>query len=1035
MRQFTFAMCAIAVLVTAPVSFGQVEKRSLTHEDYDGWKSVGGQALSADGKWLAVTVRPQVGDGELVVRSTTGKTEYRHARGTGARFTEDGRWVVFTISPARADQLAYEKGRLEKSGSGGRGRGGARRGRGPGGSGSGGRGGDGEEDNEKPLSAMGIMNLADGKVEVIDRVKGFGVPEEGPAFVVYHLEKPKPEKKPDEDEGGEGEEKEGGERSRRRGRRGGRGRGRADGEKDKTPDYRKDGTPFVVRDLVKGSDTRIDGVTSYGLTRKKGIVWFACNSKKDDEKVVRGLFAIDLASGQRKTLVEGAANYSGIATDREVTRMVFVSDRRDREAKKPTSDLYAWDLGAEPAKRIVSHVETPGFPKGRSVAAARGGGGGGGRSRRPRRGRRGGGGGSGLTFCREGKVLMFGATRLPKPEMPKLLDEEKVTLDLWHWKDALLQPMQEKQSANPQLRCAWHFDEGKMSVLASRDTDQVSFLTPCGSRVLVQDGSPYAQRVSWDSRYTDVYVVNTVNGERQKIMSELRGRAQGSPDGKTVAAFRNGHWYVIDVASGAERCLTKTLPVNFATEDWDTPQPARAYGIAGWTQDGEHVLLNDRYDLWMVALDGSKVACVTDGWGRANRTTLRYTTLDREERFIPTDRALLLSATDSETMASGYYQDEIGGLGKPRKIVMLDRAFGRLTKAKKADRVVFSLTTFAECGDLWTSGTDLKDRRRLTDVNPQQKDYRWGKSELVRWHNADGVELKGFLVKPDGFDPKKKYPMMVYFYEKTSSRLHRYVSPSPGTSPNAAYYVSNGYLWFQPDIVYRDGYPGESCLKCVVSGVQSLIAKGFVDEESIGAAGHSWGGYQTAYLVTKTNIFKAVESGAPVSNMTSAYGGIRWGSGMSRAFQYERTQSRIGGSLWRYPLRYLENSPIFSADKVETPVLMLHNDQDGAVPWYQGIEYFCALRRLDREVYMFNYVGAGHGLRRRANQRDWTKRMQQYFDHHLKGAPAPKWMTDGVPYRERDREKLEFNPPKHPVHPKPEKKAEAVGTGTGGNQR
>ena len=239
-----------------------------------------------------------------------------------------------------------------------------------------------------------------------------------------------------------------------------------------------------------------------------------------------------------------------------------------------------------------------------------------------------------------------------------------------------------------------------------------------------------------------------------------------------------------------------------------------------------------------------------------------------------------------------------------------------------------------------------------------------------------------------------------------------YVAPQPGTSPNAAYYVSNGYLWFMPDIHYREGYPGDSALKCIVPGVQALVAKGFVKEDGIGAAGHSWGGYQTAYLVTQTDIFKAIESGAPVSNMTSAYGGIRWSSGMSRAFQYEKTQSRIGGSLWEYPMRYVGNSPVFQADKVNTPVLMLHNDQDGAVPWYQGIEYFCALRRLGKEVYLFNYVGEPHGLRKRQNQTDWAMRMQQYFDHHLKGAPAPEWMKHGVPYIEREREKFAFREPK-----------------------
>ncbi|MHC4514700.1 MAG: alpha/beta hydrolase family protein, partial [Planctomycetota bacterium] len=431
-------------------------------------------------------------------------------------------------------------------------------------------------------------------------------------------------------------------------------------------------------------------------------------------------------------------------------------------------------------------------------------------------------------------------------------------------------------------------------------------------------------------------------------------------------------------------------------------------------------------DIWKVQPDGSGASCLTDGYGRTHHIRFRYTRLDPEERHIPADQPLLLAATNLDTMDAGFFTDRLTGAKEPSKRLMAAksvsaaprrgrrrsrptqtpsrRRFGSGSGIVKAnEHMFFTMSTFREPPDLWVSDLDFRNRRRLTSLNPQQQDIRWGDAELVHWRSLDGKPLKGILIKPEGFDPKKKYPMMVYFYERMSRNLHRYISPQPGTSPNAAYYVSNGYLWFMPDIHYREGYPGESALKCIVPGVQALIARGFVKVDGIGAAGHSWGGYQTAYLVTKTDIFKAIESGAPVANMTSAYGGIRWSTGLSRAWQYEKSQSRIGGSLWEYPMRYLDNSPLFQADKVNTPVLMLHNDQDGAVPWYQGIEYFCALRRLGKEVYLFNYVGEPHGLRKRQNQTDWAMRMQQYFDHHLKGAPAPKWMRDGVPYIERER--------------------------------
>ena len=304
----------------------------------------------------------------------------------------------------------------------------------------------------------------------------------------------------------------------------------------------------------------------------------------------------------------------------------------------------------------------------------------------------------------------------------------------------------------------------------------------------------------------------------------------------------------------------------------------------------------------------------------------------------------------------------------------------------------------------WDSDEDFRNMEKISDANPQQAEYLWGSAEIVEWISNDRTPLQGILIKPEGFDPSKKYPMMVYFYERMSDGLHRYNTIRPGSSSVIpSFYVSRGYVFFIPDIPYEIGHPGESAIDAVVPGVLKILDEGYVDPDRIGVQGHSWGGYQIAYMVTRTNLFAAAEAGAPVSNMTSAYGGIRWQTGMSRQFQYERTQSRIGGSLWEETLRYINNSPLFEADKVQTPVLMLHNDEDGAVPWYQGIEYYMALRRLQKPVWTLNYNGEAHGLRRRANQKDWMIRMQQFFDHYLLDAPAPVWMEKGVPAVEKGK--------------------------------
>jgi len=338
------------------------------------------------------------------------------------------------------------------------------------------------------------------------------------------------------------------------------------------------------------------------------------------------------------------------------------------------------------------------------------------------------------------------------------------------------------------------------------------------------------------------------------------------------------------------------------------------------------------------------------------------------------------------------------GPNPPEQLVREPKRFSRPRKAEDADVLMYTRQDIEEFPNLWVTGMDFSDSQQVSDANPQQDEYNWATSEMTTWRSLDGEVLKGLIHKPENFDPSKKYPMMVTFYERNSNNLHQYHPPTPHRSViRQTWYASRGYVVFTPDITYQVGYPGESALKDILPGVLHMIDQGYVDAANIGTQGHSWGGYQIAYLVTKTDIFKAAAGGAPVSNMTSAYGGIRWGSGMSRMFQYEKTQSRLGGSLWEAPLRYIENSPVFWADKVNTPLLMLHNDHDGAVPWEQGIEMFVALRRLGRPAWLVNYNGEPHWPTTYANKVDWNIRMQQFFDHYLMDAPAPVWLEQGVP--------------------------------------
>ena len=955
------------------------DKEPLTHADYDQWNSLRQTTISHDGRWVACVLDPQFGDGTLIVKEVEGDREWIHERGTRPAFTADGLRVVFRVEPSKTEKRERSLAKLRRE---------AEEKKRP-------KGEDRpkKEKEEDPKPALAVLDLETGEVELIERVMRFSVPRDQ-SILVYHLEKPE-EKKPEEEkddersESGERGEKPGAEKKKVK--QEGKGEEKEKEKKDPLEEKRQDGTTLVVRDLATGEETKYEGVASYNVSRKGRWLILSVSTKKLDPGIAHGFFVVDFEDRQKTTLLDGAAHHTNPTWTREETALVFASDLRDLEAEEPEIDLYLWQPGDEEARRIVSCVDED-FPEARRIKE------------------------NGLSFSRDGSVLVLALGSEREEDPPPILPEERISLDIWHWQDGMIQTMQAKQASrlrDPSFTAVWHRSDERLVVLGDEEIPSVRLITDDGALAFATTNGPYEAEVTWDGFFSDVYLVNTIDGKRTRFVERQRGGAQPSPTGAWVAYFGDDcTWHLVNTETLEDRSITADLEVSFNIEDDDHPAPARAYGLAGWTPGDKHVLLYDRYDIWKIEAETGNAVCLTDSLGRSNHMVFRLSRIDPEavgddderDRFVPSD--LLLSARDEDTMASGFWMESLEGVRKARRLTMQDKACGRVSKARDAKRFFFTLSTFEEFPDLWTSGPGFSDMRKLTHANPQQADHLWGRAELVEWFSGDGVLLKGKLVKPEGFDPSKKYPMLVYFYERRSQSLHSYVAPAPGTSPNASYYVSNGYLWFEPDIVYSEGYPGDSCFKCVVSGVQSLLAKGFVDETAIGIAGHSWGGYQTAYLVTRTSLFAAAESGAPVSNMFSAYGGIRWGSGMSRQFQYEMSQSRIGGTPWTHPMRYWENSPLFFADKVRTPVLILHNDNDGAVPWYQGIEYFMALRRLGKEAYLFNYNAEGHGLRKRANRKDWTWRMQAFFDHHLKKKKAPEWMREGVPYVERELEKL-----------------------------
>ncbi len=495
-----------------------------------------------------------------------------------------------------------------------------------------------------------------------------------------------------------------------------------------------------------------------------------------------------------------------------------------------------------------------------------------------------------------------------------------------------------------------------------------------GRYALGTDEREYRPIQDYGERILDTYVVDVDTGQRTLVLKKHEGQTRQSPGGQYLLTFDGKDWNAISIATGKSVNLTAKLPVAFWNEEEDTPGTHAPYGIGEWTKDDKYVLLYDHYDIWQVAPDGSSATNLTHGLGRAQHLQLRAIAFhsDPEDRTIDPTKPLLLHAEDTINRDAGFFTTRIDAKAAPTKLLLTADDYNNPIKARDADVYALTAQSFTKFPNLLITDASFKTLQKISDANPQQSSLLWGTDEMVSFQSTDGIPLQGILYKPENFDPHKKYPMIVYLYEKLSQNLNHFVDPRPMDSINISYYVSNGYLVFTPDIVYTTGYPGQSALKCVLGGVNAVTARGFVDEKNIGIQGHSWGGYQIAYMVTQTTRFKAAEDGAPVVNMISAYDGIRWGSGRPRQFQYEKTQSRIGGSPWEYPLRFIDNSPIFQVDRIQTPLLILHNDADDAVPWYQGIEFFLALRRLDKPAWMFTYNGEPHHLRRRANQRDYA---------------------------------------------------------------
>jgi hypothetical protein len=981
-----FRRLSLLALVVVPFA-ARAQKKVLTQADWDRWRSIQGATLSNDGKWLAYTLSPQVGDGEFVVRSTTGTQEYRvpvgyigrpnntpggeraggggggrggrggrggGGGGAGGPFTADGRYAFVTTQPARA-----EVERQQRTSSSGRGAGGR-----------GGAGGGGAAANQNTIVRI---TLADGTITPMKEMRSYRLSATSGKWMIYV---------PADSSATRDSAATGGGRAGRGGGGGGGARGAAGGGGGAPRARRSYGSTIVLRNLDTNADERLTDVSDYEWDDSTRILVYTVASRDSTKD---GIYVRDLASGTTKTILSGPGNYRSFSFDDSQQQYTFVSDRDEFGRENARSAIYYGTLkGGTPQAVVKADMLPPDmrFPQT-----------------------------FGANFTRAGNALTFNIAPPEDDTIPADSLVGKAKFDLWHWKDPQLQTqqlLQVNQARNRTYQAIYDLSSKKVVRLTTDSFPSVN-LSADAKVGLQSTGVAYSIERMWGEGGNDVYLIDPSTGARRLVRRNITGNAQLSPDAKYVIFYHDMEWYTYNIATGKEAAITSPYPsVHWEQETFSTPDDPSAWGIAGWTKGDRSVLINDRFDIWELDPAGVRPAVVlTDSLGRRENITFRIMQLERDpdERYIDPSKSMWLSAFDEDTKESGFYKTTFNSRHAPARVTMDPVRYGNPTKARDANVYMYTKSTFTDFPNVYV-GNSVTTGTRLTDANPWQKEYNWGTAELVDWISMDGVPRQGILYKPENFDPKKKYPMISYFYEDLSDGLYGYVAPNGRNVINATHYVSNGYLVFEPDIYYEMGHPGASAVKSIVPGVQKIMERGYVDPKGLGLQGQSWGGYQTAYLITQTTMFSAAMAGAPVANMTSAYGGIRWGSGLNRSMQYEHGQSRIGQSLWEAPQLYIENSPLFHLERVTTPLFIMSNDRDDAVPWYQGIEMFIGMRRLGKEAYLINYNNDVHNPASRANQKDIAMRMQQFFDNKLKGAPMPDWMAHGIPAKDKGKDQI-----------------------------
>jgi dienelactone hydrolase len=970
--------------------------RKLLPADYGQWESFGGRTrLSQDGRWLAYSIRRVNRENEVRLRmlATDAKEIFENA--SNPSFSADSQWLAFSIGLA-----PEEREKLEKE--------------------------------KKPIqNKLGLHSLVDGKTEEFEKVQSFSFSEDG-KFLVMQMYPPKGRKSKGkdimvrdlkaglntgfgniasfkwndelsllamivdaEDQAGNGIQI-------------------YDPEKGKLTtldsdqaDYKSLSWRKDADDLAAFKESKYEEDED---TTRQVLTWRRLNHKKPSHKAFDHLKHEDFPKGFRvvdfegvKWSDDGKRVFFGIQEWESKPKKLTEEEEepKSEEEETPESEVEGATEETSPAKpETETETEAEADSEADSEAESES-------ESEPR---------SESSKDAETEKTPEESEDEDKKDSKKKKKEKSLKeslkdpagVEVWHAKDIDIIPRQKKtesQDRKKNFLAAWIIPENRLVQLGDELTEEVTLLEK-QKLALGTDNTPYETEKRFGPTLVDAYIINTNSGKRWKAFDRTKYHFSSSPDGRYIPYILDDHFWLYDCKGKEASNLTKDLDSSFINNERNTlTDQAAPYGVGGWSKDGKQFFLYDRFDVWRFALDGSKAECLT----RGEEDEIRYRRVSfdpDEDRFIDLEKPMYLSMYSEKTKRSGYARMEWGEL--PETLVWKDKNIGSLIKAKEADVYAYQEGDFADSPDAFVGNLDRRDMRQVSATNPFQAEFFWGRSELVDYTNDHGKALQGALFYPANYQAGKQYPMIVYIYETRSQTLHSYYTPSERSAYNTTVFSAEGYFVFQPDIVYRAQNPGLSAKECVIPAVKKVLESGMVDPERVGLVGHSWGGYQTAFLSTQTDLFAALVAGAPLTNMMSMSMSIYWNSGQTDAWIFHESQGRMDRPFWKDVDTYMANSAIFNIENLNNPLLVAFGDEDGAVDWQQGIELYNAARLAQKPMVMLVYPGENHGLAKKPNQVDYHYRILEWFGHYLKGEEAPPWIIEGQSYLDRQKEVKAF---------------------------